>query len=293
MKIFGWVIKDRYIMDNESRKKYDMPDNLISVTNMKHAAIWMTLQVLEIQTTDPKEYLEQFDFDVCKVFYNPNVRDGKIIGLDDNKPEISHAAMEKIATYTEHAWDYIKSDGMKTLNVKAINRLRKYGFNKGFRIVASEKSYFTTAQLYDMMNGPSPQIKKSGFYNKYEAPFTSISEIADLEHIMWKTVPRRYSECMEPGVELIHYREVVAHGGHHSHKVYFAWIRCLIGFFANVQTVIIEKNPSRMSKQIIREHMWAKTYTVREELLSALEKGPQRSTPHEIQCIKHYMRITW
>ncbi len=131
--------------------------NIRSITQLSKLGYAFKLQVIGI-VVDPHVMVDEFDLSVAKVIYNPMIVKTKVnafreqeivVGFKQTERDVIDDVLKKRAVFLERTWD-IEAKGTAsaglTLTKRSISRLVKY-VNKGYQIVASPKSRFTTAEL--------------------------------------------------------------------------------------------------------------------------------------------------
>lgn len=167
-----WISMGLVDIDNMSSNKGKMSPDIISIRNFYSLEYEFKIQLINLKTNITTDYVrDRFDFEASKGVYSPFIHsDGKPIGFRATKPEVIEAIKTMTTEYCEHEWDLIKTGGKPTLDPKSINRLRKYQ-KKGYTIIASSKSIFTTDELYEFMNNheekPDEESQASYYENDY------------------------------------------------------------------------------------------------------------------------------
>lgn len=155
-----------YIANSELAEK--MSPDISSVHSFYSLEYEFKIQLIYLKNGLTTDYVkDRFDFEASKGVYSPFIhKDGKPIGFRATKPEVIDAIRKMTTTYCEHEWDIVKTGGKRTLDSKSINRLKKY-HNKGYVIVASPESSFTTDELYEFINSETKIINEySGYYER-------------------------------------------------------------------------------------------------------------------------------
>jgi hypothetical protein len=170
----GWVLASQYDVPDDRTLTRMSPDisKILNFVNLKYP---FNLQLLVTRTSNFKEVLSRFDFDVCMATWIPfRNAAGDIIGLRGNTPALVEKIQARTTSYMEHEWD-ITADGK--LDVRGISRLLKYK-RKGYTIIAHSECKFTTEQLEEYINAPLPATvasENASYYSKFKYPEDSVA----------------------------------------------------------------------------------------------------------------------
>jgi hypothetical protein len=117
-------------------EKFTLNEKITQVKNYRHILVSTELQVIFCNLTDPREMRNDFDFDVCRCIWSPELlhETNQVIGHHATEPNIAAAISDGVATFRHHNCDVLEdSSGVCRLSERGLERLSKYS-GRGFKI---------------------------------------------------------------------------------------------------------------------------------------------------------------